>query len=104
MQLVIYLSGRAQIRPSQDSVAASVTIPKALERKLLDALLATGYLEEEPEKAWKILLLDESIDDFFSDVEDNGPVDPLHAIAADVRALTRCEASCGYIHLVKGRA
>lgn len=103
MQLVIYLSGNVNIVPSQDSVAASVKIPKSLEKELINALVDVGELDAYPEKGWRILCLGEGIDDLFSDIEDDEE-HPLQPIAKDVRALIRCEASCGFIHLVKGEA
>jgi hypothetical protein len=104
-KLVMYLSGRtmsADWHREQDSVAVSVTIPKAIEAEIERSLLEYCEMEEEDDKLpW---VGTGALDDFFSDVEDNGPDDPRYVIAAAVREMCRSECDCGFIHYVKGKA
>ena len=104
MRAVIYLSGRTgrsmQWHRECDTVASSVTIKKADEQSFLDALVDFGVLEE-PITEWKAPvphIAAGALEDLLSDNEDG----PLSAYVDGLQALIECEASCGFIHLVKG--
>jgi hypothetical protein len=94
----------AQWHREHDSVAGSVTIPKALEAEIERSLNEYCGMDEciDPEKLpWVVT---EALDDLFSDIQENGPEDPRFVIAEAVRELCRNECETGAVHFVKGRA
>jgi hypothetical protein len=108
MRLVIYLSGQknrsAAFYRNQDSVAASVQVPRADEAKFIELMQECEVLSEEPD--WtgvSVPHVDEgTLGDYASDMADEPGWTP--GFWKEVLELLECEASCGYVHIVKGSA
>ncbi len=118
MKFVVYLSGRCKtlsFHQTQDSVAASVEVPKELQAQITSALIDRESLGEGVEELIfatkgtdKVPHVNQSeLDDLLSDLLLLDPEDEenWHPFYADVHdRLVMNECCCGEIHIIKGRA
>lgn len=111
MKVVLYLSGKQRTRQfhaEQDSVAASVSIPKKLQEQFIEAALMIGALDAPLPKTvdWddKLPTIEaEAFMDLFEDLQDNvefGGTEPLLALKNNFDYLVNSECSCGVYHIV----